>query len=567
MPIIAERHRVPIMRLVYRHMTGMEYDGAPRTNATWTEAGDRIMHPTGKARRWHYRPRLQRAAIRWAWTAAAGGELYGLTVAPAAAEAGAAAVAAGMTVRTGYKTAHSLLTWRHRRRVVRPLAKALSRHLENEPENILPGLSVPLRSDRPEAVITVPVPDGWHGDRRTVEGIISTRIGGDWSASWRMLQAPFSVQFTRSPAPPSVVRYAEVRDLIEAAPEGKAFIGLGTGEIPIYIDWKDATPHVGLSCGTGAGKTVLIRGIIAQTAARGGRVVIVDPKVRSLNCFEGVPGISIHRFLEDQIQAIADFRESMEVGYSSGDILAWGKEADDALSGGPQRLLILEEQNDFSTELRQWWADNKPKGAKGLPPTFGDIAKVLFKGRQLGANVLGVYQRLSVNATGMTEARDQFGCKILGRYSHQNWGSLVGTRPMPPSSDHPGRMMVVSGGRHRMVQTCYWTEEEAREYALAGREALSPVVSDVHRPALSLVKQQETEDFGPQESSRGRLLTLRDACTAGVIPLDYTAAMKARQRTRTLTPSGRIGNADAYTEADLTTWYERHYGRKESRNA
>lgn len=549
------------IRLVYRHITGLEYDGIPRTNATWTEAGDMVLHPSGRAHRKHYRPRLQRAAVRWAWTSGAAGEVYLTAISPEAGGAALATFAGAAVVRAGYRTTESLLTWRHRRRVVRPLSKALCKPLEVEPDRLLQELDVPARYAAPDAVVTVPVPDGWHGDRKAVEGIVSTRLGGEWSASWRMLQAPFSVQFEHSPAPPGTVRFAEVRDLIEATPDGRVFIGLGTGGRPIYIDWTEATPHVGLSCGTGAGKTILIRGVIAQTARRGGRVTIVDPKIRSLNCFEGVPGITIHRFLTEQIRAIADFREAMEVGYSSGDILAWGPEADKALSGGPQRLLILEEQNDFALELRQWWAENKPKGAKGQPPTFSDIAKVLFKGRQNNSNILAVYQRLSVNATGMTESRDQFGMKILGRYSHQNWNSLVGTRPMPPSSDHRGRMMAVSGGRHRAVQVCYWTEQEARDWALNGREALSPVVSPVPTPTLSLVEGSGTGDRGPLEAPTGRLLTLRDACTVGVLPLDYEAAKKARNRTGTLAPSGRIGNADAYSEDALTDWYARHYGQ------
>jgi Type IV secretion-system coupling protein DNA-binding domain len=550
-----------IGRLFYRHITGLEYDGRPRTDAGWTQRGTKALALHGRALRWNYRPRLQRAAIRWAWTAVAGTEVYGMATAPTAAEVGAATIAAGLTAHTGYRVTRATLGWQHRRRVVRPLAAALSRPLEIAPVTVEEGLSVPLRTERDDARVVVPVPDGWHGDRSIVEGIVSTRLGGDWAATWRMLRSPFSVEFTRAPAPPEAVSAADVRDLIDETPEGKVFLGLGTGGTPIYADFRDATPHIGLSCGTGAGKSVLIRGIVAQVAARGGRVVIIDPKIRSLNCFEGVPGITIHRFIEDQMQAIAEFRATMELGYATGDITAWGPEAEAALSGGPQSLLVLEEQNDFSVELRKWWADNKPKGAKGLPPTFGDVAKVLFKGRQLNANVLGVYQRLSVAATGLTEARDQFGCKILGRFSHQNWGSLVGTKPMPRSSDHPGRMIVVSGGRHRLVQVCYWTEEEAREYALAGRQPVSVDRSSApQRPALSLVRTEKTEDSGPaQDTPAEPLWTLREACEAGLLPLEYSAAAKARQRTGTLYADGRKGNADAYTEATLQAWHAQHY--------
>lgn len=542
----------------FKFFTGQPIFGEPRTDASAFRSATKIIHPSGRASRWAHLSHAQRAIWRLSGVAVASGTTAAYLAHPLATEIGGGMVAAAGASYGVYWARREVRQREHTRKIVGPLAEALAKPLELSPLQVQRGLTVPLEyATAPGAEVVAPVPDGWHGERSTVESVIAARLGGEWSSTWRMLEAPFSVAFTRAPSPPSTVRFADVRDLIDATPEGQVFIGLGTAGQPIRINLRDATPHIGLSCGTGAGKSVLIRGVIAQVAARGGRVTIVDPKLRSLNCFEGVPMVTIHRFLEDQIQAIADFRARMESVYASGDVRGWGDDAESELTSNPEALLVLEEQNDFAAELRQWWAENKPKGAKGLPPTFTDIAKVLFKGRQANARILGVYQRLSVNAIGLTESRDQFGAKLLGRYSWQNFGSLVGTRPMPPSSDHPGRMLLVTGGRHRWVQTCFWTEQEAHDYALAGREeTVSPVSSNVPRPCLSLVEgAQKTQDTGPAEP----VMTLRDACTLGIIPLEYPAAMKARQRTGTLTSAGRIGNAEAYTEAALTAWYQRHY--------
>ncbi|MGA4844706.1 FtsK/SpoIIIE domain-containing protein [Streptomyces sp. G45] len=279
----------------------------------------------------------------------------------------------------------------------------------------------------------------------------------------------FKVTFKRPPKPPAKVLLDDVREELLALDASKALLGLGTRAEKICIDFDAETPHVGLSIGTGGGKSSTLRSIIAQMVRKGAeRVIIIDPKLISLDCFEGVPGIEIYTDLAEQWEAVAEFKREMERRYQ---IKKFNKEVE-----FPRWILVCEEQNDFAEESYQYWSEVKDKKDPAKPPVFGDIARTLFKGRQANMNVISVYQRLTARAAGGTELRDQYGAKILARFSPQAWNSLVGTTPRPKSSRHNGRAIVVIGGSERQCQMLFMSDDEAREWALNGREPLAPPV-------------------------------------------------------------------------------------------
>ncbi|MFF4741276.1 helicase HerA domain-containing protein [Streptomyces sp. NPDC001262] len=304
------------------------------------------------------------------------------------------------------------------------------------------------------------------GEQERLSSLVKRRIPGEWEAHWD--HRAFKVVFKRPPKPPSKVSFDDVRELMETLAAHKALLGLGTRAEAITIDFDAETPHVALSIGTGGGKSSTLRSIIAQMVRKGTeRVIIIDPKLISLDCFDGVPGIEIYTELFEQWAAVAEFQQEMERRYH---IKKFNKDAK-----FPRWILVLEEQNDFAEESYQHWSEVKEKKDPARPPVFGHIARTLFKGRQADMNVISVYQRLTARAAGGTELRDQYGAKILARFSPQAWNSLVGTTPRPKSSRHNGRALVVIGGDQRQCQMAFLTDDEAREYALNGREPLAPL--------------------------------------------------------------------------------------------
>jgi hypothetical protein len=570
------RTKVPAHRLIYRHVTGLEYDGEPRTDATWLDEGTTVVHVSGKARRWHYRPRLHRAGVRLAWTAAGALDAYGLAVAPGVTVvADEAAVAAGV-VYGGYRAAEAAMRFRHHRRVVRPLSKALARPLENQPANVLRKLSVPLRPDTPGRQVVVPIPDGWHGDRREVLSIISARLGGEWQAEWRLSEAPFTAVFTRAPEPPDRVTFADLLDAFAACEPGELVVGLDNRGRPYKGDFVRDEPMWGLSIGSGGGKSLFLWSVAAQLVAQGATITAVDPKYVSLDPLQGVPGVRIAndpRNVGAMWEAIADFRAEMESRFE-----AWTK---DRTLEFPRMVLFIEEGNMFSDLSKSYWREIKGPKDPAQPPVWQDIAAILRMGRQANANVVAVFQRMTDKATGGESLRDSFGFRMLGRYTWQAWASLVGTTPVPKSSKKRGRFIVVDNGEHTWIHAPYCTPEEIHAFCLRKRAEqgwempgsdgdgshAEGGVTEGERPsrvgscsgagvtvtpAVSLVKDSaEGAENGPETP----LYSLPEALREGIVSGTYNALRKAKERGQ-LPPPAAPGRIDRWT-ADQLAEFER----------
>ncbi|MCY0922346.1 hypothetical protein OS965_30010 [Streptomyces sp. H27-G5] len=364
---------------------------------------------------------------------------------------------------------------------------------------------------RENAVLAVQLPpeaELGDGEQLRIKSLVSRRIPGEWEPHWD--HQNFVVTFRQPPKPPSKVTFGDVRDLMDELPAHKALLGLGTRAEKILIDFDAETPHVALSIGTGGGKSATLRSIIAQMARKGAeRIIIIDPKLISQDCFDCVPGIEIYTELDEQWEAVAEFMQEMERRYQI--------KKRDKTATFPRWILICEEQNDFAEESYQHWSDVKKKGDPAKPPVFGNIARVLFKGRQADMNVVSVYQRMTARASGGTELRDQYGAKIMARFSPQAWNSLVGTTPRPKSSRHNGRALVVIGGDQRQCQMAFLTEDEARDYALNGREMVAP-------PVYVPIAQREAEAL-PEPVSMAKALVS--------IPSDHLGSVHGQSMDKT----------------------------------
>ncbi|WP_277816914.1 FtsK/SpoIIIE domain-containing protein, partial [Streptomyces sp. CT34] len=258
------------------------------------------------------------------------------------------------------------------------------------------------------------------GEQERVSSLVKRRVPGEWEASWD--HRNFKVTFKHPPRPPQKVLFNEVQDIIDALPDSQVLLGLGSRNEKIVLDFEDETPHVGLSVGTGGGKSSTLRNIIVQQIRKGAeKFIIIDPKLISLDCLDGIPEVEIYTEIVEQWAAIAEFALEMERRYQI-------KKADKSATF-PRWFLVMEEQNDFAEESYQTWMDVKDKKDPARPPVFGQLAKSLFKGRQANMNIISVYQRLTARAAGGTELRDQYGAKILARFSPQAWNSLVATTP------------------------------------------------------------------------------------------------------------------------------------------
>jgi hypothetical protein len=546
-------------RVTGRFLAGRPLDGKPRTNATWLHRSygpqaDLTHH--GRASRWHHAPGWQRTAWRAGAVLTALGAAYGYVQARAALTYGALTAGAALCVLAAWCIWRIWSTGKHNRQTVKPLYRTLA-PIIGHPFGDSPHryLSVPRKfrtMDKP--VIRLELPPHWEAtinDQKRVHALISRRLGGDWRATWYHHVSPPRLEITPAPQPPEKVNLSDMLPALSAMKTGSLFIGYGTERTALDINLDDESPHMAISAGTGGGKTALLRSIIAQLKRQGcERIDIIDPKRISHNWARGIPGVYIHRTMREQMNAIHAFRLRMESRY-------------DALDTDPdipfaRHVLIIEEQNSFMGYAQTYWEDARreaePADRAKMPrknPAISDIGFCLFQGRQACMNIISVFQRMSAGAAGGGDLRENYGCKILARFSPQTWKILVGITPVPRCSRRSGRAMYVLGEDYRAVQIGYMREakekdwpgqprenwrDEARDYALAGTDPADIPLAGAESPASGL-------------------LSLREATDTRVLPMRYGAATKARQRDPRF-PAGQDSQAGKlYDPAALRAWH------------
>jgi len=532
--------KTPGWVIAYRFLAGHHLDGTRRTNYTFRYRATRDLTNHGHASRWAHRAGWERATIRVVFTALALAILYGYLVARTVTVDACLGALAGLAVGLAIRARYALALARHHRRIVRPLYQTMTQviagatiaaHSQAYGDDHKKYLRVPINYRDPKARVRYMVPLTWEGDSGSVRrlgAIVAKRLGGDWDVMHHSTAYPPYVEFVPSPEPPRAVSFAEIATKIERTRDSEIIIGMGTHNRMVSIDLDSESPHVALSMGTGGGKSSLLRLIVIQLIRKGcERIDIIDPKRVSHSWAKNIPGVYIHRTMADQIQAVSEFRKRMEARYEA-------LELDDTLTF-PRQALLIEEQNSFMSYAKTYWEDYRnalPKEEKDItpkrPPVVGDIAYILFQGRQACMNVFSVFQRMSAAASGGGDMRVNYGAKVLARFDHQAWMMLVGTRPIPRSSRIPGRGRFVLGDDDREVQFALVGDDEATEYAMRYAKRV-PASGD---PLITV----PADNAGADEPQAP--MTLREMCDAGIVPIRYSSATRARTRAGDQFPSG-----------------------------
>jgi len=533
---VERRQRLLLLRIAFRFAVGMHLDGKKRSDATFLARGTTgAPHWWGNGREswWSMLPGVQRAIIRWAvvdvliglWRWRTGTEWV-------------LALAGGPAVGYGAVRLRRVVgRWTHERQLLRPMAAALAPYLGIAPRSVEDGLSVSrdyADADAGEHVGTLALPDHWAAtpeQKARVGQVIRDRLGVDLKYQWQTARYPMVLNMTRAPVPPALVTFGELRAEIEACPAGKVVLGKSAGGQVHYGDLDLEDPHWAINANTKRGKTTLILAVAAQELHKGAeRVTGIDPKMISLDPIAGVPGVDLRNDphdVQDMWDGIAAFIELIDARMAA-------FKADRTVQFR-RALLILEEVNMFAAMSGQHWQRIKDKSDPALPPVWNDIAKAVWTGAQFRVNVIADGQRL--DGPTLKNLRDSFGVRLLAGFTPQQYNFLVGLAPVLRSQKPRGRFLVFEGGELTWVQLVKWTDQEIRDYALAGRH---------HASDLGPIAIGGTWDTAPA------IVGL--AAAAGHLGMEIDAFRKGRQRRpiegETTTPDGR----PAWTAAALTGW-------------
>lgn len=462
------------LKAAWRFASGAHLDGMARTNAGWFTRGTRPLTGDGRVTRWSCLARAERAALRLGTLAGAGALGWGEQTHPAVTTDVVNGLGAAASVAAGYVVTEELLNWRHNREWLRPLHLVIEKPLGvpngTRPQSYLRiPRNYPMRTD----VGRIELPADYSGENRAaVAALVKEKLGlTDVTVTFHMKgRKPYAelVQTPR-PRPKALFAQADIRELVEKAPEDAPLIGVGPRQSVVSVSFDDESPHVLVSASTGGGKSVIARGMTCQALHNGAQAVILDRKRISHKWARGLPQVHYARDVADIHDALVWLGEELERRTLITD--QWEGDEREA-PVGPRLLVILEEVNATVSRLKKHWAKVKTKADDKDSPAIEALGDTLFMGRAIKIHVIAVGQSITANAIGGPEMRECFGTRILARYTRNAWNMLVPeVQPVPRSTRHIGRAQVVLGGVAHETQVAFFTESETRDWATSGVQA------------------------------------------------------------------------------------------------
>ncbi len=566
-----------LFTIAARHLTGHTLTGTHLTDAGWFSpaTAKAARTNTGRTRRFWYLPRAHRMARRCAryavivlllvmWKDLPFWEACLITAAVTGAAGGWA----------GWRAWIRLSERKHHRTWVKPL-HLVAAHQVGLPIAADPRSWLEIAPDRSYARLELP--QGYNPKPDDQKHLVATVIGklGMESPEPRwMLAGPRPVlELRASSPPPREVLLKDVRAQLDTVKPDELIWGIGKHNTLITTSLSADSPHIGISVGSGGGKSRSARSLLAQMLYRGALGVILDVKQVSQHwaAWSGqLPNVVIAR-TPSEIYAIVlwlaeKLTERNAAAVEYGD--AEGNVPPDLISTviGPRIIVVGEELNATIKYLRSWWRQARdPKTDPVRCPALDAVDALSFMGRQANMNLVGIAQRLSVKATGGDgDMKENIGTIALGRYSPSNWRMNAEDFPMPPKSMIPGRLQIVTD-KVQEVQGINMTGMEARQLAVAGAVASFPPDAPGARVIAGHADAVNGSDHGsvtvtspvrpglPPAGVTG-LVTLSEAVDQGIVGRSLAALRIARHRHQLPAAAGVRGNAQVWHPEELREW-------------
>jgi hypothetical protein len=407
----------------------------------------------------------------------------------------------------------------------------------------------------------------------------AVKLGGEWVPEWHLRGSSPQLRLRHREYPPRRVDFAAMAPRMLLTGSTELALGLTIGSRTVTIDVETDSPHVLLSMGTGAGKSVLLRLLAAQALRKGWAVILLDYKQDhywAQNLIdEGMTGLFYFRKIEDihntliRLEGIRQYRSDVDFDARGGQEM--------------QRVLVLfEEMNVSVNMLRAYWQSVRVKGQPAKSPALTAFGALAGAGRSARMHLVAVGQYLTAQVFGGPEARENFGARVLGRYSAASWRTLVPEFGAPPArSLVRGRVQVCQGETRAETQVAFLTHDEVAAWARGGLAGVVPagelpfswelpsgplaaVEGDVPgngevpspRSGLRLVQGGGTSGDDP---TGGELLAddvrlpLSEWVGLGTLPGTYEAVRKRAQRDRARFPRSPD---DRYSLGQVRAWHE-----------
>jgi len=551
--------------LAWRFLSGQAWHGKPVTDAGWLRPGTKALTRTGHASRFHHRPRLHRAAMRSGGVLAAVLVLYGM-LAGRGLTILLLIIAAVLGLALGViRAVREVRGLGHRRTWVEPLhvalAPLLNIPLPNKAESWLK-----VERDRSKAVLALP--PGFTGNAREQEqiaAVVSAKLGLESpDVKWHLAGPEPTLTLLRSQPPPAMVTWEDIAGAVAGAGANELVMGVGKRGAIVKASLSGDSPHIGVSMGSGGGKSNLAAFMLMQELRRGAIALVLDSKWISHPWLIGLPNVAYARTAAELHAAMVWLADELDrrnqVAFRSVDVRGTVR-----ANVGPRLFIIAEELNMAIPRLRAHWDETRERDEPKRSPAITGLGEVSFAGRQVKMHLVLIGQMLTSAATGSKDSsvKENVGIKALSRYSPNAWRMLAPEHPMPPKPSVLGRVQVVTAAGVRETQVPLIDLEQARELVLAGNITPCPAgmpglarVTDAAHIAGMAPDQPLVTVTGPLPvTGPADAVTLTEACGLGLVTRSLAAARIARHRDEDFpAPVGQRGLAHLYDPASLAEW-------------
>lgn len=393
------------------------------------------------------------------------------------------------------------------------------------------------------------------GTQKRIATAAGQRLGiTDPAASWVIRGAHAHVDLSPRVHAPRSLAFADVRDYWEDASATRPFVGLGPKRVPVYADLDNDGPHIGVSGGTGTGKSTLLRIILARRVQSGAGLVVCDYKVNSHPFLRRIAAESPDRCVyavdeepisEAILAVFGEFERRRTLLKTDASALAYVRPID----------LVIEELNSLAERLQKWWgherrrilAEAKAMGedapyVPAVAPCVDALAALVQMGRELLIRCHFAAQRLDAAALsprGGGAIRESITNRFLAGYTKATWNMLCAGVPFQAFPGGPrGIWTACVGGEVTFFRVPNLSNDEAYRLAMSGLEPTGPVIGAGRWVPASAIKK----------------VTLGEAWELiGAPSLD---ALKQAVHRAGIESHGRRGNAYLYDVRDLEALYQ-----------
>jgi hypothetical protein len=355
------------------------------------------------------------------------------------------------------------------------LARWRGRQLDESPQ-------APAESPEPPPVRVFLVPGRVTAeqDRKRFTVAVGSVLGmPDAKATWYARGRKPYVELRPNLAPPPAVSFEQVRKHIVKAPLTAPFMGLAPGNHAVSIDLDNNSPHTMISGGSGTGKSVLLKNFAAQRMHNGAASVMLDYKRVSHRWMHNLPGCVYAWRLADIHANLCAAGE--ELGRRLETVLPPDDDINAEMQQFPTVDIYVEEINSTTTLLQAYW--NTVLGGQGKSPAITALMTLVNMGREYRMHVWIAAQRASASVFGANggDLRESFQTRLMAKWTVQTWKMLAGNAQYRRPIGGRGVWARVQDDEVEIVRVPFWTNAEAREWAMSGEPCPgSPLPGGAH---------------------------------------------------------------------------------------